>query len=251
MNGIGIGMGKVGRKHYPANALGKAVAALVALTADSSRSAVFNPFDRRTLFQDAEGTTGAGLGDPVRLMLDVSGNGNDALGPDFAAGARPLASDEGLTFDGTEDRSKIDFADGSGSTNMTVIAIVKTGVTKAVMFSGDAQFFGCIEDGSATAHNTGVGTPAVLVDGAAIGASRDAMHTAVGDGNPHLCEFASLNLSSLASLWFGTFKPSPAGWYVSGALFPIAVLDNATLADPAAARSAALALGDIMLARFA
>lgn len=48
--------------------------------------ALYDPSDTSTLFQDLAGTIPAtGLGDPVRLMLDKSGNGHHVMAPSDAA----------------------------------------------------------------------------------------------------------------------------------------------------------------------
>lgn len=50
--------------------------AVLALYANGEQGAWYDPSDMSTLFQDAEATTTAGVGLPVRLVLDKSGNGN-------------------------------------------------------------------------------------------------------------------------------------------------------------------------------
>ncbi|MDX1489405.1 MAG: hypothetical protein R3268_14440, partial [Acidiferrobacterales bacterium] len=62
--------------------------------------------DTSTLFQDAAGTTPVTTaGDPVRLVLDKSGNGNHLTAPSDAA--RPVYQTDGtyhwLDFDGVDD----------------------------------------------------------------------------------------------------------------------------------------------------
>jgi len=65
-----------------------------------------DPSDISTLFQDAAGTTPVTSdGDPVRLVLDKSGNGNNLTAPSDAA--RPVYKTDGtyhwLEFDGVDD----------------------------------------------------------------------------------------------------------------------------------------------------
>lgn len=68
--------------------------------------AFYDPSDTSTLFQDAAGTTPVTTaGDPVRLILDLSGNGNHLTAPSDAA--RPTYQTSGglhwLDFDGVDD----------------------------------------------------------------------------------------------------------------------------------------------------
>lgn len=68
--------------------------------------ASYDPSDLSTLFQDAAGTIPAGVGDPVRLMLDKSGLGRNMRAPSDAA--RPILRSSGGLFwleaDGVDDR---------------------------------------------------------------------------------------------------------------------------------------------------
>lgn len=69
-----------------------------------------DPSDISTLFQDAAGTTPVTAhGDPVRLVLDKSGNGNDLTAPSDAA--RPVYQTSGglhwLEFDGVDDQLEV------------------------------------------------------------------------------------------------------------------------------------------------
>lgn len=71
------------------------------------QGAWYDPSDISTLFQDAEGTAPVFAdGDPVALMRDKSGNGNDAL--QSSATQRPTWRSDGelawLEFDGVDDR---------------------------------------------------------------------------------------------------------------------------------------------------
>lgn len=61
---------------------------MLRLFRNGEQGAWIDPSDASTLFQDAAGTTPAGIGDPVRLALDKSGNDNHALAPSDAA--RPV-----------------------------------------------------------------------------------------------------------------------------------------------------------------
>ena len=64
-----------------------------------------DPSDPATVFSDTAGTTQAGIGDPVALVLDKSGNGNHATQPTLAS--RPILREADglryLEFDGVDD----------------------------------------------------------------------------------------------------------------------------------------------------
>ncbi|WP_420004072.1 hypothetical protein [Arenibacterium sp. LLYu02] len=83
-----------------------ATAALRAFPAEiPSLVAAYDPSDLSTLFQNAAGTIPAGVGDPVRLMLDRSGNGRHLRAESDAA--RPVLQSSGglywLESDGVDD----------------------------------------------------------------------------------------------------------------------------------------------------
>lgn len=70
------------------------------------RGAIYAPWDISTLFQDESGAVPViADGDPVRLMLDVSGNGahfvapSDAARPIYKAGAQPYLQANGTSSD--------------------------------------------------------------------------------------------------------------------------------------------------------
>lgn len=74
------------------------------------QGAWFDPTDLSTVFQDVAGLVPVeGDGDPVGLMRDLSGNGNDAVQP--APSARPTWRTDGtlawLEYDGVDDRLMI------------------------------------------------------------------------------------------------------------------------------------------------
>ena len=76
-----------------------------ALFAASEPGVWLDPSDPATLFTDTAGTTQAGIGDPVALVLDKSGNGNHATQPTLAS--RPILREANglryLEFDGVDD----------------------------------------------------------------------------------------------------------------------------------------------------
>ena len=81
-------------------------AAIKALFKDGKQGVWYDPSDKSTLFQDVAGTVPVTKdGDPVRLILDKSGNGNHAIAPNSAS--RPMYKTDGtlhwLDFDGVDD----------------------------------------------------------------------------------------------------------------------------------------------------
>lgn len=79
------------------------------LFAGGKQGAWYDPSDKSTLFQDAEGTVPVTKdGDPVALMKDKSGNNNHAT--QTASAARPVYRTDGilhwLAFDGADDSMK-------------------------------------------------------------------------------------------------------------------------------------------------
>ena len=81
----------------------------------------YDPSDLSTLFQDDAGTTPVTTnGDPVGLMQDKSGNGNDAS--ESVSANRP--SYPGLAYDGVDDELRITV--GLGSTDFIISTVIGT-----------------------------------------------------------------------------------------------------------------------------
>jgi len=92
----------------------------------------YDPSDMSTLFQDSAGTTPVtSNGDPVGLILDKSGNGNNAIQA-ISNGYRPTYQDGELVFDGVDDYLYTASIDMSSSDNM----FVGLGLTKSATASG-------------------------------------------------------------------------------------------------------------------
>ena len=77
------------------------------LFGNDEQGAWYDPSDLSTMFQDSAGTTPVtGVGQPVGLILDKSGNDNHAS--QATAASRPLLQNDGvnnyLAFDGVDDR---------------------------------------------------------------------------------------------------------------------------------------------------
>jgi len=97
------------------------------LFANGEQGAWFEP-DPTTTFTDTAGTTSAGVGDAVALMLDESGNGHNATQP--TAAARPILRQAGtgeyyLEFDGVDDFMSTPSIDFTGTDKMSVFAGVR------------------------------------------------------------------------------------------------------------------------------
>ena len=111
--GISLGFGQRRRTFTPAF-----------IFAASEPGVWIDPSDPAALFSDTAGTTQAGIGDPVALVLDKSGNGNHATQPTLAS--RPILREAGglryLEFDGVDD--------------FLVTTTITPGTDKVQMFAG-------------------------------------------------------------------------------------------------------------------
>ena len=96
------------------------------LFANGEEGAWYDPSDSSTVWQDAAGTTPAGVGDPVGRIDDKSGNGNHAT--QSTPTARPTLQVSGglyyLDFDGTDDLMATTFASAQAQPN-TISAAIK------------------------------------------------------------------------------------------------------------------------------
>lgn len=108
---LGIGLGVTNYLRVPTVPLDPD-AAIAALFALGEEGAWYDPSDSSTVWQDAAGTTPAGVGDPVGRIDDKSGNGNHAT--QSTSAARPVLQTSGglwyLDFDGVDDRMVATFA---------------------------------------------------------------------------------------------------------------------------------------------
>ena len=98
---LGIGLGLTNYLRVPTVALDPN-AAIAALFGSGEEGAWYDPSDSSTVWQDAAGTTPAGVGDPVGRIDDKSGNGNHAT--QTTSAARPILQQSGATpvLSGTE-----------------------------------------------------------------------------------------------------------------------------------------------------
>jgi len=124
------------------------------LFASGEDGAWYDPSDLSTLFQDAAGTTPVTSdSDPVRLMLDKSGNGNHAVAPNDDA--RPRYKTAGglhwLEFDGVDDVIGVN----SPSVNITPTHDVMVGGRILSLSVGqNAAFFSYAELDSSAPNST-------------------------------------------------------------------------------------------------
>ena len=107
---------------------------IAALYGNDEQGAMYDPSDLSTLFQDDAGTTPVTAdGQPVGLMLDLSGNGNHAT-QDTAA-SRPLYRTDGtlhwLEFDGVDDFMECTLAGMDAQTHMAGTAVRRAAASSA------------------------------------------------------------------------------------------------------------------------
>lgn len=229
------------------NPIAAAASALLSEVGATVKCAVWTPFDTGTLYQDTGETTAVGAGDPVRVMKDQTANGLDLIAPSDAA--RPLATN-GLTWDGSADRMRLDPEFPNLSFQSSAFFVVKTTQAQGMMMSTTDpanRFSGTFSDGSASATSLQSGTTAEIVDGVTVTSTRDGLHTAIADGSWHVVEI-QCELNGYNDITFGTYANSPAGWYMTGGFIPIAVIDRSAVSDVAATRAAAKAYGDAIIA---
>jgi hypothetical protein len=148
---------------------------------------------------------------------------------------RPLST-AGLTFDGTDDGL---VATVAGANNRTLIALVKTSDTTAIIWSDGITNFVTAMDATGGAVASGAGTPTHTVDGGANLTTRVNLRTAAADGAVHRVECAGANLSTWTTLGISSYNGS--SFPLTGVIIPIAMLDSAH-ADYAAALTLARAV---------
>lgn len=127
---------------------------MLGLFSNGEQGAWYSPSDLTTLFQDSAGNTPVTTdGDPVGLMLDKSGNGNDAS--QTVAAARPTYKTNGtlhwIEFDGVDDALVLYTA--LTDTKLSSIVGINTTDNKFIFrtnSSSGASFIGVAESGSAS-----------------------------------------------------------------------------------------------------
>ena len=223
--GFGFGVGRRRRKSGVSSAL-------PALKGYVATLAVYDPSDVNTMWQDRTGTTTqAVVGQPVGYMKNVK---TSATALHLVAGSadtqRPVLTANGPSYDGVND-VLADPATTGLPASATVLMLVKTTDTDAIIFSnGVAAFVGCW-DATASAISFGSGSPTLKVDGVAK-ATRSDLKTAINDNVTHTVLIEAADLSAWTTMGFSTY--TGGAFLFSGTLVPVAVL-NAGGADYAAA----------------
>lgn len=215
-----------------------------AIGADSD-AASFNANDLSTMWQDTGAATAVTSGDPVRLLQDQSGNGNDLVSPSDAE--RPTAT-SGLTFDGTNDQMgrAVPF-----STNMVFGVLYRGTDTNGIIaeLGASSRFLGCFQDGngSATFTNAGMPTTERYDSGSdsltTITNSRNALHDAISDGAWQVIIFSGVSGAGGANRVDFSGYTAGGGFEVTGQLVPIGFHNALAVSDAAAAKSALVDLG--------
>jgi len=125
------------------------------------QGAWYDPSDLSTMFQDAAGTIPVTAdGDPVGLMLDKSGNGNNAS--QSVSGSRPVYRTDGtlhwLEFDGVDDSLAVSVIDFTATDKITAVTGIKKQLdstsivfeTSSDSFNTDGSFSLIAASGSGT-----------------------------------------------------------------------------------------------------
>lgn len=170
--------------------------------------------DAATRFQDTAGTIPATTaGQPVGLIKDKSGRGNDLR--QTTDPARPVyaVSPASGAFDGIDDGlTTAGFSAGTMTNNMDcLIGIKRNNGNRTVIVDGKAPgIFAVVESANTAAANLGTGTPTYFVDGVAVpggtGTSRDQLNTAIPSSAWHILEVRNLDLSTWTSFGVGFYS---------------------------------------------
>ncbi|WP_027714898.1 hypothetical protein [Desulfuromonas sp. TF] len=200
----------------------------LSLFASGEQGVWYDPSDLSTLFQDAAGTTPAGVGDPVGLMLDKSGNGNHAS--QETSSKKPILRLSGgliyLEFDGVDDFLFASSMAASGSAAM--FAAIQTTDSLWMLASREdttAQpwLFICQAGDSGLIFRGAGGSPAAYVNRVVVSpATRGAFHDAVIGVAAKIVTSPSLDLSSLTSMKFSGYS---AGYDLGGKLYGLAITE--------------------------
>jgi hypothetical protein len=189
----------------------------------------YDPSDLSTLFQDAAGTTPVTSdGDPVGLMQDKSGNGNDAT--QVTSAARPAYRTDGtlhwLEFDDVDDHLDMPVLNVADF-DMT-LGYTRNG-SGAEMFiyggQGGASFLGVVESGSSSSPDNNSGGPVYRVDNSTVTPNtRAQLHTDLPDGVSVVFEVDGFNSTTWDEFRFGQY--SGANLELSGKAFNIVFVEG-------------------------
>lgn len=202
---------------------------LESVFADGQQGTLYEPWDLSTLWQDAAGTIPVTAnGDPVRVMLDKSGNGNHAVAPSSAA--RPVYRTDGLLhwleFDGVDDELLITCPVQSNS--ILSAAIKSNRVSNSFVFGslnrsakiglfGSDAFFRLVTAGEA------ITIPQTLTDKYVLTGGRV---SGLAYGRMNRIESRGLTVSStLQTNWSTLGSANLTGQYFFGALYGAVILD--------------------------
>jgi hypothetical protein len=206
-----------------ARVISASTSALPAMKAYTATLAVYDPSDTATMWQDRAGTTTqAVVGQPVGYLKNMK-TGATALHMTAITGdgRRPTLTAGGLVFDGVDDGMN-DAATSGLPTSATVLMLVKTTDTDAIIFSNTtAAFIGCW-DATGGAVHSGAGSPTIKVDNVSK-TTRSALKTAINDNATHTVLIEAANLSAWTTAGFASY--AGGSFYFGGTLIPVAILD--------------------------
>ncbi|MCG8442270.1 MAG: hypothetical protein MI723_10725 [Caulobacterales bacterium] len=195
------------------------------------------------LWQDTGKTLAAGVGDPVRVVEDQSGNGNDLV---FASdAARPILRQTGglsyLEFDGVDDGGQLTVQPQTGvsldyywGVDIPVSELYGCFINHGGVGSSASPLVGVVHDGSGGSHYTEAGAPTTYVDGAALPAeTRDAFRDAVCVGAPKVVTMAGVNLTPGAVFSAVSGYTSGSAWRLEMHLYVLAFGPSPSAGDRA------------------
>jgi len=231
MAGVGVGVGISSRS----GATKLVASAYEQLKTHAATLALYKTSDLTTMWQDRAGTTTqAVVGQPLGYIKNMKTSATALHMAAIASDARrPTLSANGPVFDGVDDG----FSDAATSglpTSATILMLVKTTDTDAILFShGVTAFVGCW-DATAGAISGSAGTPTVKVDGVSK-ATRSALQAAINDNVTHTVLIEAADLSTWTTAGFGAYNG--ASFPFSGTMVPLWIGNSA-----ASGYAAALAL---------
>lgn len=180
------------------------------------------------LYTDTGGTTAATNGQAVALADPTEG---ELQLSQADAARRPLwSSGSGLVFDGAADSIYTPRV-ADRATYATILMVVNSTDNKFVLVTGnsDSDWIGAVEDGSSSASLVGgenVGIAKIYVDGVLIDTNRDALHTAICDGNDHAVMIHKYDANSATNLGigFGEYQTATTSNKLDGTIKGIGIL---------------------------
>lgn len=166
------------------------------------------------LWQNTGKTTAAGVGDPVRVIEDQSGNANDLVYDSDAA--RPILRQSGalyyLEHDGVDDGAAFtDHLEGGTDLDFYAGVVIPSSelygcfINHGGVGGTSSALIGIVHDGSSSSHYSGAGTPTTYVDGAALSTEdRGTFRDEICDGTAHVVTMSEVNQTgSVFPAWSG------------------------------------------------